>query len=243
MGDMSVSVKQLIKNAVRSAGFELIRKRPHLVDLLARNDIDVVFDVGANEGQFGEYLRANGYRKRIVSFEPLPDAFDALQRKAAADGAWTAVNTALGASERTVTINVSRSTVYSSILPALPVLTDFAGASVEVVQQQTVPLSTLDAQFSRHVSEGERVFLKIDTQGYEEEVLSGAQSSLSRITGAQLELSLTPLYKNETPLPDMVALLERKGFRMALFEPVTYDKARDVLLQIDCVFFRDSSGS
>jgi FkbM family methyltransferase len=240
---MPVSVKQLIKNAIRSAGFDLIRKRPHLVDLLVTNDIEVVFDVGANEGQFGEYLRANGYRKRIVSFEPLPDAFNALQRRAAADGAWTAVNAALGASERTATINVSRSTVYSSILPALPVLSDFAGPSVEVVRQHTIVLSTLDAEFSRHVREGERVFLKIDTQGYEEEVLAGAQSCLSRIAGAQLELSLTPLYEGETPLPEMVALLERKGFHMALFEPVTYDKARGVLLQIDCVFFREGPGS
>ena len=239
MEDMPPSVKQLIKRAIRSAGFELIRKRPHLVDLLVMRNIDVVFDVGASEGQFAEYLRSNGYRRRIVSFEPLPDAFSILQRKAAADGAWTGVNAALGASERSVALNVSRSTVYSSILPALPVLSDFAGSAVEVVRQHDIVLSTLDAEFCRHVREGEQVFLKIDTQGYEQEVLAGAQSCLSRISGAQLELSLTPLYKGETPLAGMEALLERNGFHMALFEPVTYDKARSVLLQIDCVFFRE----
>ncbi len=235
-------MKQLIKNAIRRTGYEVIRRRPHLVDLLVAYGVDVVLDVGANEGQFGRYLRETGYRGRIVSFEPLPEAFVALERRAARDGAWTAVNAGLGSEERTATIHVSRSTVYSSILPPLPALERFAGEAVEDERQREIALRTLDAELPRHVRDGEKVFLKIDTQGYEREVIAGARESLSRIVGAQLELSLTPLYAGESPLAELVTTLERSGLRMVLFEPVTYDPSRGTLLQIDGIFFRSGFG-
>ncbi len=235
-------MKELIKKALKRAGFEVIRRRPHLVDLLVATGVDVVLDVGANVGQFGEYLRSDGYRGRIISFEPLPEAFEALERKARRDRAWTALNMGLGSADRTETIHVSRSTVYSSILPPLPVLTRFAGAAVETSTERSIPVSRLDSEFARLVRPTEKAFLKVDTQGYEREVILGAQSSLSRIVGGQLELSLTPLYSGETPLPEMVTLLERSGFQLVLFEPVTYDLARGSLLQIDCIFFKRGFG-
>jgi FkbM family methyltransferase len=235
-------MKELVKKALKRAGFELIRRRPHLVDLLVAHRVDVVLDAGANTGQFGEYLRAGGYRGRIVSFEPLPEAFEALERKAARDGAWTALNVGLGNAEKVEIINVSRSTVYSSILCPLPALTRFAGAAVENARQREITLHTLDSQFPLLVGADERAFLKIDTQGYEKQVIVGARSSLARIVGLQLELSLTPLYAGESSLPEMVSLLERSGYQMALFDPVTYDPAARVLLQIDCVFFKKGFG-
>jgi FkbM family methyltransferase len=235
-------MKQLIKKALKRVGFEVIRRRPHLVDLLVANGVDVVLDVGANEGQFGELLRSWDYRGRIVSFEPLPDAFQVLERKARRDRAWTALNLGLGSADGTEILNVSRSTVYSSILPPLPILTRFAGEAVEGSTRRDITLRRLDGQFPLLVKPGEKAFLKVDTQGYEREVILGAQGCLPHLVGGQLELSLTPLYSGETSLPEMVTLLERSGFQLVLFEPVTYDMKKGSLLQIDCVFFRRGFG-
>src|SRR5215472_6069643 len=75
--------------------------------LMQRRSIDVVLDVGANKGQFGKQLRGLGYRGRIISFEPLSDAFSALSQTASGDPMWTCHNFALGDLASSATINVS----------------------------------------------------------------------------------------------------------------------------------------
>ena len=78
----------------------------------------VVLDVGANAGQYGRELRTLGYRGRIVSFEPQPGPFAALEAASTADPAWTAVLLALGAEAGTAQMNVSALDVSSSTLRA-----------------------------------------------------------------------------------------------------------------------------
>lgn len=61
------------------------------------NGIDLVLDVGANTGQYGQRLRKASYGGAIVSFEPVPSAFTSLARKAGRDANWRAERLALGA--------------------------------------------------------------------------------------------------------------------------------------------------
>ena len=81
-------------------------------------DIDVVLDVGANVGQFGASLRAQGYRGKIVSYEPISTVYQTLAATTATDLEWEINNFALGLKTEYVTINVSRSSEFSSILPS-----------------------------------------------------------------------------------------------------------------------------
>jgi FkbM family methyltransferase len=229
---------RLVQRALRRAGFELIRRRPHVPELLAAHGVDLVLDVGASVGRFAEHLRARGYRGRIVSFEPLPEAFEELRRKAARDGAWTALPMGLGSEERSSTLHVSRATDYSSVLTPMPALVRFAGPAVETSREQAIILQPLDAVFPTVVRNGERPFLKLDTQGYEREIVLGARTSLARMIGAQLELSPSPLYEGESTLAEMITFLDYSGFVPVLIEPVTYDRTTPTLLRIRCVFLR-----
>src|SRR5262249_3969903 len=77
------------------------------VALMKRHGINMVLDVGANTGQYGTLLRQLGFRGRIVSFEPLSDAFAALQRTAANDPFWSCHNIGLSDVDATASINVS----------------------------------------------------------------------------------------------------------------------------------------
>src|SRR5215470_941975 len=86
------------------------------VALMQGRRINVVLDVGANTGQFALFLRSLGYRGRIVSFEPLTEAFAALQRNGAGDTNWSLHNLALGDVETTATINISANSQASSFL-------------------------------------------------------------------------------------------------------------------------------
>src|SRR5436190_1656211 len=78
--------------------------------------LDTVLDVGANIGQYATALRASGYRGRIVSCEPLSDAFAHLQRRAARDPAWAVRQTAVGSEVGTAQINISANSFSSSLL-------------------------------------------------------------------------------------------------------------------------------
>jgi len=232
-------MKELAKRALRQLGLELVRKRPHGEDFVVDHHVDVVLDVGANDGLYGRFIRAAGYRGRIVSFEPVHSTYEALREHAANDAQWKTVNLGLGRADGVATISVARRSVFSSILQPLATLKEFASDDVASVREERLSLTTLDSQFPLFVRTGDRVFLKIDTQGYEREVILGGTTSLSMIWGIQLELSLKPLYEGEASIAEMLALLENNGFHLALIDPVTYDLRKGVLLQIDCVFLKD----
>src|SRR5216683_8217255 len=51
--------------------------------------IDCVFDIGANEGQYASKLRRKlNYEGLIISFEPVPDVAKVLKARAARDPKW-----------------------------------------------------------------------------------------------------------------------------------------------------------
>ena len=215
--------------------------KPHWKQLKALLDhfrITLVLDVGANIGQYAGYLREAGYEGRIVSFEPLSAAHEALTRRAAGDADWiVAPRMALGASPGEVEINVSGDSDMSSLLPMRGEILEVSPSS-RTVARETVRLATLDQVFADYARDADRVLLKIDTQGYERQVLEGAGRVLPRLEGVQLELSLIPLYDGETTWLAMIDYFAERGFEPRLIIPGYFDRHLMRLLQVDGVFFR-----
>ena len=235
-----------LRSLLRRFGRDLSEyPKPHWqqIDRLLRHfGITVVLDVGANIGQYAGYLREAGYAGRIVSFEPLAEAHEALTRRAAGDANWTvAPRMALGAAAGEIEINVSGDRDMSSLLPMRPEILDVSPTS-RTVARERVALATLDSVFDDYVGAADRVLLKIDTQGYERAVLEGAATSLARLTGIQLELSLIPLYEGETTWLGMIDYLAQRGFEPRLIIPGYFDRHLMRLLQVDGVFFRMNAG-
>lgn len=215
--------------------FEIHERVPHLIDFLRARDIQVVIDVGANVGQFGQSLRKAGYQGQITSIEPVAASFAELSVAAAASTNWTVLKTAVGAHSGTVEIAVSQSSVFSSIKPVTEAAAQF-GTMAATQAVETVPLDTLDHLFP---NAGPDHFLKIDIQGYEEEALKGATRLLSRIGGVQLELPSQHIYKDVWSMGTAIEWMERAGFRMAQMTPVNYSRDDPTtLLEVDCVFCR-----
>ena len=206
--------------------------------LLRHHEIDVVLDVGANAGQYAQALRRNGYGGRIVSFEPMASAFGALQAHAQADAAWEAVHFGLGAAEEAATIHVAQNPQCSSLLAPLPRYLE-ASSAPTLVAEEPIRIRPLDAVFQQYVRAHERVFLKLDVQGYERHVLEGAQASLPHMAGVQLELSLVPLYEGGPVLEEMLAQLSGHGFTLMSIEPTASHPRTGQQLQVDGVFFRE----
>ena len=78
--------------------------------------IESIIDVGANEGQFGLFLREIGFKGKIISFEPVKQAFEKLNIQSSKDENWDVFNFALGSKISNNKINVAKSSIFSSFL-------------------------------------------------------------------------------------------------------------------------------
>lgn len=211
------------------------RRARDLFDFFDTRGIDLVLDVGANVGQFGESMRAGGYRGKIVSFEPVRAAFEALSRKAAADGNWDACLCALGATSGEADIHVSQLSVFSSILDLAP-NARLHDQRIAVDHAERVPLRPLD-EVAANLSGN--LLLKIDTQGYERQVLEGGRQTLARALGVLMELPVIHVYRGEWKFQQAVQYMEDAGFVLAQVQAVGYhgqDPAAAV--DFDCLFRR-----
>lgn len=236
-----MAIKVFINNALRFLGFQLsqypdldLRRRMKIIQKL---NIDLIIDVGANAGQYGELTRMLGYKNNLVSFEPLKNVFTNLNAVANKDDRWTAFNYALGEKNYTTEINVSKNTFSSSILNINDKHIEAAPEAV-FVQKETIEVKTLDSIYPSIANGYKNVFLKIDVQGFEKNVLDGAINSLNTIKGVQLEMSLAPLYHNETTFTQMLIFMESKGFELVSLENSLVDNDTSFLLQADGIFIK-----
>jgi FkbM family methyltransferase len=239
------SYEHIIRRTFNRIGLDLHRHRPEqssigrLHHMLSAHAVDVVFDVGANVGQFAKALRQAGYRHKIVSFEPLLMAHAELLRESQHDRDWMiAPRAAIGDHNGEIAIHVSGNSVSSSALEMLDSHVSAAPSSA-YIGNETVPLHTLDSQVATYLSAGAVSFLKIDTQGYEQYVLDGAPKLLDVVKGVQLELSLVPLYEGQRLFHSFLDFFKDRGFSIWSIEPGFCESKRGRMLQVDVTFFRD----
>jgi len=237
-------MKKKIKRFLRTLGFDIKKFNPDtnadalFFKMLKQFNINVIFDIGANEGNFGEFMRDVGYKGALVSFEPLSSAYSKLLSKSKNDDNWkVAPQMAIGDHDGNITINVSNNSESSSILNMLDAHTSAEASSVYIGSEE-VRISKLDSLYKNYVDSGSRVFLKIDTQGYEDRVLKGAADLLKETMGIQLELSLIPLYKDQKLFDEMILQLKDLGFELWSVSPVFSDPHSGRQLQVDATFFR-----
>jgi FkbM family methyltransferase len=201
-------------------------------------DTTCVLDVGANIGQYASALRSSGFTGRIVSCEPLPDAYEHLARRAGSDSAWTALHTAVGNEVGTLAINVSANSYSSSVLPMTSAHLDAAPGS-QTIGTQTVPVTTVVDIVKEQGVDPARSLLKIDTQGYEGRVLDGAGDLLASFAAVQLELSFVPLYDGQQLFGELTERLTTAGFGVYAFDAGFADPRTGRMLQCDGLFVRN----
>lgn len=234
-------LRNTARRFLRQTGFDLVRyanlPTSRRIQLISSHRINLILDVGANTGQYAMHMRQLGYKGRIVSFEPVTSAYNVLAKYASHDGLWNTVNIALGDYDGKAQINIAGNSVSSSILEILPVHVHAAPTSAYVSKEE-ITVRRIDSIIDEYYHVGERLFLKTDTQGYEQKVIEGATDSLDHIIGIQVEMSLVPLYKGEMSLSEMTTLLSHKGYALMSIEPGFRNLSTGQLLQVDGIFFR-----
>ena len=77
-------------------------------------------------------------------------------------------------------------------------------------------------------------YLKIDTQGFDLQVIEGARQSLSLVAAVQTEVSVRPIYQGMPGFIEVYSALDAMGFDLTGLYPVTRDSFLR-LVELDCV--------
>jgi FkbM family methyltransferase len=237
-------MKKIIKKSLHSLGLDFHRLSPssnssvQLLAALNHVQANTVFDVGANIGQFAQELRSVGFSGEIISFEPLSSAHAVLSKAAQADAKWKIhPRAAVGDQDGEIEINIAGNSVSSSVLPMLDAHSSAAVSSAYVATERT-PLIRLDTVAEHYLSPDSRPFIKIDTQGFEWQVLDGATETLKRAQGVLLELSLVPLYDGQRLWREIIERMEKEGFTLWAIQKGFTDPRTGRSLQVDGIFLR-----
>jgi FkbM family methyltransferase len=203
---------------------------------LQDHKVDLVLDIGANDGGYARECRIFGYRGRIVSFEPL--AAPRMRLRTGKDADWAVLPYAIGDRDGDIDINVAGNGEASS--SALAMLDTHRAAAPEsrFVSVERCPVRRLDSIWSSLVGQSQRAFLKIDVQGYERAVLDGAQEVLDIAVGLQIEVSLVPLYEGGMLYGEALSRLLEQGFEVARIDGGFTNKRTGRMLQADVTLYR-----
>jgi FkbM family methyltransferase len=218
----------------------LVFEEEHLRRFFAHFAIDCVFDVGANAGQYAQMLRTRvGYEGPIVSFEPIPELAAQLRARAEASSNWFIEEVALDSQVRAASFNVMKSDQFSSLRdPSHSDIDIFKDANA-VARKVDVTTSTLDVYF-RHYKDKldfRSAYLKLDTQGNDVAVVSGAGESIRAFAGLQSELAIRKLYDGAEDFQSALQFYRSKGFELSAFVPNNAGHF-PTLVEIDCIMYR-----
>jgi FkbM family methyltransferase len=199
-----------------------------------------VLDVGANRGQYAGDIREMHRTIPIASYEPQLRCFDALKAAAAGDPNWRVIHAALGSEPGQLTLHNAGNELSSSLLP-MTEAHEAAAPESKYVSTEVVDVRRLDDELAGlDVSPRDRVWLKIDTQGYEWPVILGAPNLLKQTVAIEMELSLVTMYEGQKLFPELVDEMKKLGFSLHGLLEVLVDPKSMHLLQVDGLFVSDN---
>jgi FkbM family methyltransferase len=222
-----------------------IFERDHLEQFLRHFEVDCVFDVGANAGQYARMLRTEiGYQGSIVSFEPIPELAGQLREQARTQNGWFVEELALDEQEGQASFNVLAGNQFSSLHTVSEEGSDLFRKQTQLTRQIDVRTSTLALQLQKYRQElgFKRPFLKMDTQGHDVAVANGAGKQLKQFVGLQSELAIKRLYDDSPSFQEALEFYRERGFELSALVPNNFGHFPR-LLEIDCIMYRADLGA
>jgi FkbM family methyltransferase len=185
-------------------------------------------DVGAYHGEWAQQFRAVFPEARVLMIEAQTTQEARLQATVAAAPQQLAYEIALLGAEDGREVEFVEMETGSSV---------FEESSPYPRRRVRKCLTTLDTLLSRHPGFRAAQALKLDTQGYELEVLRGASKLLAHAEVVLLEVSLLAINRGAPSFAEVVAFMQARGFE--IFDFCSQIRRRDgVLWQTDLLFVR-----
>lgn len=213
----------------------------HLRRLVRELDIDCIFDVGANTGQYAQMLRRwVGFRGRIISFEPNPGLADSIIRRCGRDKLWTLERVALSSTTGSVLFNATEDSQFGSIERPRSDESSALSSNLVVNSRLEVPSETLSSAFDRLSSQFKfaRPMLKMDTQGHDLSIFKSGINVTENFVAIQSELSFVPFYENVPLYQETIKEYEEAGFKLnAIFQ--NNRGSFPLMREMDCIMVND----
>src|SRR5262245_2099666 len=173
----------------------------------------------------------------ILSFEPVRRYADVLVERAKQDPNWEICRYALGSAPGSAEIHITQSPGLNSFLAPRHDLVEGFWSEGSVLGKELVEIRTLDAVFPELKARVgfQRPYLKLDTQGFDLQVLQGGPESFRSVVAYQTEASIRPIYEGMPDFLDAIRFGNERGFELSGMFPVYLDDAMR-LIEFDCVF-------
>lgn len=196
----------------------------YLKYLIDTRQIDCIFDVGANQGQFYKMLRSIGYKNQIKLFEPLPTCWPELEKITRKDNRSKLYRFGVGNEEKFLTFYETKNSVSSSFKKPLNEIT--------IKRLHNIPIKQLGKHFDNLAYNN---FLKIDAQGFEREVVEGTKDILKFFCFILMELSVFPQYQSEPNYIEMLNFMDEIGYQPIFFYPGVANSENEII-QLEVIF-------
>ncbi|MFT6802525.1 MAG: FkbM family methyltransferase [Salibacteraceae bacterium] len=198
-------------------------------------DLDLIIDVGANQGQFSIASSKCFPKADIYAFEPSKKTFNKLTKNTKEISNLHLFNCALGNSSGTITFFENDYSHASSILKISKTQVDNQPATRNVTES-TVDIKKLDEVDINFGTENRlKVLLKLDVQGYEKNVLEGSLNILEKVDFILFESSFVQMYDNEPLFNELNDFLTNQNFKF--IKPLGFFKSKDGdILQMDALY-------
>jgi FkbM family methyltransferase len=199
---------------------------------------DLVIDVGANKGQFIKKLIDINYKNNIIAVEPTNEAFEYLKSKYKKLPKIEFLKTAIGSQRKILEINVASNNAESSSVLEFTKWHSTGAPSITMKSKEKIRQVTLKSIIDK--TKNRAIFIKVDVQGYELEVLKGiGNKNWPRIKGMIVEVNLVETYKNAPLIEEVLDFMRKKNFRPLRIEPGFGLANFGQQLQADILFVRN----
>jgi FkbM family methyltransferase len=204
----------------------------YLKKLFKLYEIDLVIDAGGNVGQYASFLRNKvGYRGKILTIEPMPNAIKELNDKFQKDKKWCLEQCAISNTETTAEFNILAGDQMSSLLKPSSANTDVLENLQSIVKTIQVKVKTIDSIFEKNefCQNTKNIYLKLDIQGKELDALRGCKNNLSKIVAMQAELNVMSIYEGIDKYHHVMKEVESMGFILSFLPAHAYRFFPDII--------------
>jgi FkbM family methyltransferase len=215
-------------------------EKDHLRQLFLKLNVDCVFDVGGNNGQYAQMLRRHAkFRGRIITFEPIPRLANLLRAQAKNDPLWIIQECALSSVDGEVQFNVMAGDQFSSLGTPKHDEVNYFTSNNRPVDRITVKSETLQTAYKRLATEHNfhSPYLKMDTQGFDVAVFKSGIGILHKFVGLQSELAIDKLYEESVGYKEALGIYENEGFLLSAMVPNNAGYFPR-LVELDCIMVR-----
>jgi FkbM family methyltransferase len=201
---------------------------------------DAFIDIGCNQGKFADHFEFINPNRPWALIEPIPELMNEIKKKFEDRTSTTLFfNTALGDFNGTTTFYITSNEGQSSSTLKLGEKHLEASPDALEVEELKVPIRTLNSLLPDF--NYKNMFLKIDVQGTELQVLKSGVEFLKKVSAIHIEVSMQHLYEGDDLGFKIWEFLSDQGFYLYGIDP--WFRSRNLngeLLQADFFFLRSN---